>query len=63
MQSNVSTESARVLCPYCGARITLIIDPLENEEQTYTDDCEACCQPMVVTVSDAGDVSVIRESD
>jgi hypothetical protein len=62
VEDNLFTESKRQYCPYCGEPITLIIEPLD-ETQTYTDDCEVCCRPMIVTVSSLGDVSVQREDD
>ena len=36
-------------CPYCGEPITLLIDA-SCAEQSYVEDCEICCQPMVVNV-------------
>lgn len=38
------------LCPCCNAPIELVVDssvPL----QRYVEDCEVCCQPLIVTVS------------
>ena len=37
-------------CPYCGEPITLLVD-LTGGDQTYTEDCFVCCQPIVVTVA------------
>lgn len=36
-------------CPCCGERITLVVDG-SVEAQTYTEDCEVCCAPMLVQV-------------
>lgn len=49
-------------CPYCGARIQLITEPLDDA-QDYIEDCEVCCQPMRVQVSADGDVQLLREDD
>ena len=34
-------------CPYCWQRISTEIDQ-SVEEQTYTEDCEICCQPIEI---------------
>lgn len=45
-------------CPYCGAPITLMID-CSVGEQEYTEDCQVCCQPMLVwTNGDSDDLAV-----
>jgi hypothetical protein len=53
-------------CPYCGERITLLVDA-SCAEQSYIEDCEVCCQPMVVhvVVDESGQLrlSAGREDD
>jgi len=51
--TTLSEQSAT--CPYCGERITLLVDP-SIDYQTYVEDCQVCCQPMVVqaTIGDGG---------
>ena len=44
-------ESWKDYCPYCGERIELLIDPSLAGEP-YVEDCEVCCRPMRVSVSD-----------
>ena len=39
-----------VPCPYCGEAITLLLD-LSAGNQEYVEDCQVCCQPMVVAVA------------
>ena len=39
----------KLSCPYCGARIRLLIDEMAGYQQ-YVEDREVCCQPMVVCV-------------
>ena len=39
----------KLRCPYCDARIRLLIDETAGYQQ-YIEDCEVCCQPMVVCV-------------
>ncbi|MBX2818861.1 MAG: CPXCG motif-containing cysteine-rich protein [Rhodothermaceae bacterium] len=37
-------------CPYCGEQIVLLIDP-SVPSQSYIEDCEVCCRPIIITVS------------
>lgn len=59
-------EECAADCPYCGESITLLIDT-SCAEQSYIEDCEVCCQPMIVSafVDEDGQVglSVTREDD
>jgi len=32
-------------CPYCGERLTLLVDPSAGE-QVYIEDCVVCCRPI-----------------
>lgn len=34
-------------CPYCGAPITMLLDP-DSSGQAYIEDCEVCCNPIEV---------------
>ncbi len=43
-------EETEVLCPYCGERVTIVLDPASGAEQDYVEDCEVCCRPWQVTV-------------
>ena len=54
----------RIGCPYCGETITIIVDE-SVPEQTYIEDCEVCCRPIVMhTIVDAGgDVTVDVRTD
>ena len=47
-----------ISCPYCGEGIDIVIDG-SVPQQEYTEDCEVCCQPMIVT-TEADDVSGVR---
>ncbi|AMO67631.1 MAG: hypothetical protein ACJA1T_000378 [Zhongshania aliphaticivorans] len=59
-------ESVSQRCPYCGERIELLIDTSEGA-QTYVEDCQVCCQPMVIsawlTEVDDLNVTVFTEND
>jgi transcription elongation factor Elf1 len=38
----------RFKCPYCGERISMLLDLSEDGSQSYVEDCEVCCQPIQV---------------
>lgn len=42
---------AEVICPYCGEKVEIALDPGGGEEQEYVEDCEVCCRPWQVHVS------------
>lgn len=47
-----------ISCPYCGEFITILID-CSIAEQSYTEDCQVCCQPIVMDVTvEADNISV-----
>jgi hypothetical protein len=37
-------------CPYCGEPVTLALDASAGD-QSYIEDCQVCCRPMVVFVA------------
>ena len=37
-------------CPYCGEPVTLALDASAGD-QSYVEDCQVCCRPMVVVVA------------
>jgi hypothetical protein len=57
---------ATICCPYCGEYIDIAVDVL-TEGQSYVEDCQVCCRPIVVTITldDEGEpsASVMREDD
>lgn len=59
-------QEAKILCPYCSSEFTLLID-ISGGEQTLIEDCEACCQPIVLTIHiDNGNLTACdarREND
>lgn len=54
----------RIGCPYCGETITIIVDD-SVPEQTYIEDCEVCCRPIVMhtMVDNDGDIMVDVRTD
>ena len=55
----------RVHCPYCGEALVILLD--ENDAGSdYIEDCQVCCQPMVVvlwTDEDGTPVASLRRED
>lgn len=49
-------------CPYCGERISLVVEASE-ETQEYIEDCEVCCRPLIVVVDQEGGVSLKRDDE
>ena len=47
MQSLVTKKTN---CPYCGESIELVLDT-SVPHQSYIEDCEVCCRPIIVNVS------------
>lgn len=43
-------EHATIQCPYCWEVLNISVDPSERQ-QTYVEDCQICCQPMVISAS------------
>ncbi len=35
-------------CPYCGEPVVLDVDLSGGRDQTYEEDCPACCRPLTV---------------
>ncbi len=58
------TPEKSISCPYCGETITIFIDD-SVPEQTYIEDCQVCCRPIVMhaTVDFDGDVMVDARTD
>ena len=49
-----------ISCPFCGERITLVVDTSAGS-QSYVEDCQVCCQPMQITIeADDGELQAIH---
>lgn len=42
-------DSVLVQCPYCWETLDISVDP-SVADQEYVEDCQVCCQPIVVHV-------------
>lgn len=40
-------EYATIQCPYCGETLEISVDP-SAEDQEYVEDCQVCCQPILI---------------
>lgn len=54
--ANELTE-CRLHCPYCDAAISVLVDG-SVPDQSYVEDCEVCCRPIVLDVHIAPDSSI-----
>jgi hypothetical protein len=41
-------DEGAYVCPTCGERIVIPIDPSGGADQQYIEDCPVCCNPNVV---------------
>lgn len=46
-------EEREVDCPYCGERITVLLD-LSVPAQRYVEDCQVCCRPIELSYTAPG---------
>ena len=52
-------------CPACGAPVSVVLD-LSVPDQSYVEDCEVCCQPMLITIDATAEdpiVDVTRDNE
>lgn len=43
-------DSVLVQCPYCWETLDISVDP-SVAEQEYVEDCQVCCQPILLRVT------------
>ena len=59
-------EERLVQCPYCDEFIEILID-VSVGDQEYVEDCQVCCQPMVIRASifdgEIFDLVIVRENE
>ena len=51
-----------IYCPYCGEANGVLLDPSEAG-QSYIEDCQVCCRPIVFVMDSTGGVEVFTEDD
>jgi hypothetical protein len=58
-------DEVEIECPYCGERITLLVD-CSVGSQEYIEDCQVCCQPinLCITIDEEGPPQIeVRRDD
>ena len=45
-----TVEVSKIVCPYCGEQIELLID-CSIGYQEYIEDCQVCCRPITIVAS------------
>ena len=59
-------NSYYLACPYCLEQIEVVVDVTAGSQE-YTEDCEVCCNPILLRIKmHAGavtDVEAVREND
>ena len=43
-------DSVLIQCPYCWEMLDISVDPSVQAEQEYVEDCQVCCQPILLKV-------------
>ncbi len=57
----VPVTTVSVLCPYCGQSVELLVEGTLPNQQ-YVEDCQVCCQPMLVKIDTTADEPVVNVS-
>ena len=39
------------ICPHCVERIESAADPSQGSTQSYIEDCQVCCRPIIINVA------------
>lgn len=57
-------EPARIQCPYCWESLDISVDP-SVPQQDYVEDCQVCCQPILIHAQfeEDGELSVSAEAE
>ncbi|WP_100639978.1 CPXCG motif-containing cysteine-rich protein [Marinobacter salexigens] len=43
-------DSVLIQCPYCWETLDISVDP-SVAEQEYVEDCQVCCQPILLRIA------------
>ncbi len=47
---NHALVERRIRCPFCDEPQIILLDPSAGEQE-YIEDCQICCQPLLIRVS------------
>ena len=53
-------------CPVCASPIESAADPSQGKHQSYVEDCQVCCRPLMLEITISGEAafaSATPESD
>tara|TARA_R110002110_G_scaffold205066_7_gene417297 strand:- start:455564 stop:455752 length:189 start_codon:yes stop_codon:yes gene_type:complete len=53
----VQLQEEVIHCPYCGERLSVLLDP-GDAGSSYTEDCQVCCRPIVFSLSEVYDAAL-----
>ncbi|WP_233263127.1 CPXCG motif-containing cysteine-rich protein [Cognatiluteimonas profundi] len=64
MRTTSMLPSVDIQCPYCGETIDVVVDDSAGD-QSYIEDCQVCCRPIVLTLTfaDDGEVEVAARAE
>jgi len=48
------------VCAFCGAVNAVSVDPGGGRRQRYTEDCQTCCRPNLLTIDIEDGTSPVR---
>lgn len=54
-------DSVLIQCPYCWETLEISVDP-SVREQEYVEDCQVCCQPILLKVIVGDDLTPTVEA-
>lgn len=57
-------DEKQIQCPYCGERISVLVDH-SSGSATYIEDCQVCCRPIEFSLKEscAGSWSLLVSRD
>jgi hypothetical protein len=50
------------VCPHCAQSSDTVVDPSQGASQSYVEDCQVCCRPLILRVGISGDEAWIEAS-
>jgi hypothetical protein len=53
---------ATYVCPHCAQAIETAVDSSQGVRQSYVEDCQVCCRPLILHVEIVGDDTRIEAS-
>lgn len=55
---------ADYLCPHCAQTSETSVDPSQGASQSYVEDCQVCCRPLLLRVAvEDGEAAIDAEPE